>query len=697
MAEAVTAERAGRVAVLRLQAGPVNALGAALRAALFGQLAAAVADPDVGAIVLCAAGRIFSAGADIAEFAMPPAPDVPDLSALCLAVEASPKPVVAAIQGAALGGGLELALACHVRLAGPAARMGFPEVALGLLPGAGGTQRAPRLIGPAAALEMMLGGQPVDAAAAEAMGLVDGVVPDALEAAAVALAADLAAEGRPPARTRDRRGPLRDVAGWQAAVAAAREAQGAAARLPAPARIVDCVEAALLLPFDQGLAFERAAFEDLRASPQSAGLRHMFLAERRAARFAEAAVPPRDVAEVGVVGLGRTGAALVARCLRAGIGVSALAADSGALVAGLGRVADLQERDVLNGTMTAAERDAAWERLVPAADVVALDAADLVIEALPEDEALKARVLGELVTRRPGRIIASSTGWLDPARLAATSRAGGGLVGLAVQVDGAAVAELGVGPDTAPEAVATVAAVMRRLGLQPVRTGAAPGLIGARVTAALGTAADLLVEAGATPWQVDDALSAFGFAAGVYAARDATGLDREWTHRQRQGGVGAGGDLVDLLVTAGRLGTETGRGYYRHEAGATPAPDPEVTALLAEVRAAKGIVPRRVGSAEICLRCLAAAANEGARAVGEGVAVRPSDVDVVMVGAYGFPRWEGGPMHWAAARGLLVLRADLHRFAAEGAEAGAFWAPAPLIDTLIREGRTLSDLDRASA
>ncbi|MCA3557859.1 MAG: enoyl-CoA hydratase/isomerase family protein [Rhodobacter sp.] len=692
MTATVRQTRNGAVMVLTIDSPPVNALGAAVRAGLAEGLAAAQADPSVGAIVRCAVGANFSAGADIREFGRPAPRGVPGLPELCNRIEASGKAVVAAIEGTALGGGLELALAAHVRLAGPRARLGFPEVALGLLPGAGGTQRMPRLTGAGPALRLMLTGKPVPAQEALAIGLVDAVVEDA-EQTAVALAADLAAGRKTPVPTRDRQEGLRDAARYQAEVLSARA--GTAGRLPAPGRIVDCVEAALLLPFDRGLVLERAAFEDLAAGPESAGLRRAFFAERRVAVFPEADARANPVSLVGLVGLGATGAAIAALLLQAGLRVAAVVKGSGPLDAGLRRVSALLDQAEAAGRLSPEARAQAQARLSSAPELTALAGCELVIEALPEDEALKASVLGKLgQILRPGSVITTTVSWLDPARLALATGRPADVVGLHLcpPAERMRLAELGVSSQTRPEAVATLAALMRRIGKLPVRVGAAAGLVGNRVMAALRTAADLLLEEGASPSQVDAALQDFGFAMGPYRALDLAGLKRAWAHRQREsraGRPGYGGDLADMLVGAGRLGQVTGRGYYLHD-GQGVREDPEVLGLLGELRSAKGIAPRRIGSDEIRLRCLGAMANEAAKVLGEGLAQRPGDIDAILLAGYGFPRWRGGPMAWAADRGLLVLRADLRLFAPQAPE---FWAVAPLIDDLIREERHLDDLD----
>ena len=698
-ADVVRVTHDGGIAVLAIAAPPVNAMGRRLRAALDASLREVLADPAVQAVVLVAEGRHFSGGADIREFDLPADPAVPLMPAICDRVELAGKPVVAAIQGSALGAGLELALACHLRIAGPQARFGLPEVGLGLCPGAGGTQRLPRLVGAQAALRLMLSGRAIGPAEAQSLGMIDGLVDEGLREAAVALAAEIAAEvvagRRGLARTRDRTDGMRDAAAYQGAVASSRAAH-AKDRLPAAGRIVDCVEAAQLLPFDQGMAFERAAFDDLRSSPESAGLRHAFLAERRIADFPEAGAAGRLVQTVGIVGLGRTGARIALQMAANGYRVITAEHDAEALVAGLERVSDLQEQAVAAGRLTSEARDREWERLTPAIDLGALSQCDLVIEAVPDDLGAKSEVMAGLAAAlKPHAVFATSATFLTGEQLGRLTGRPADTVILRqpAPADRARLAEIGVGPATSPDAVATVVAVARKSGKLAVRVQAAPGLVGPRMQAALRMAADLLVEDGASPLQVDMALRAWGFAVGPYQASDIDGLDKDWADRQR---AAPGRDpaaryveLGDLLVESGRLGQETGRGYYIYDQGPGGREDPEVLALLAELRAAKGIIARPIGSDEIRDRCLAALANEGARILGEGVVPRASDIDVVMVGGQGFPRWQGGPMFRAEARGLLVLRAELRRFADQAPE---FWTVAPLIDRLIREGRKLSDL-----
>lgn len=693
MTQAVRVDHHGDVAVLVIDSPPVNALSHAVRQGLTDALAAVVADPEVRAIVIRAEGRTFPAGADIAEFGKPPVD--PWLPEVCNRIEASPKPVVAALHGTALGGGFEVALAAHWRIALASAKVGLPEVTLGILPGAGGTQRTPRLIGAEQAMAMMISGKPLDAAQAMSMGLIDRVVEDDLPGAAIALARALVDAGAAPRPTCDRTEGLRDPVAYEAAVAAART-RHAADRLPGPRRIIDCVEAALLLPFDRGLHYERAAFEDLVASPEAAGLRHAFFSERRAARMPEAAATPRPVVQVAVVGGGLMGAGIAYAALSAGYAVTLLDRDRDGLARGLERIAKLQESAVEKGRMTPAARDADWARLEGALDVAALGHVDLAIEAVFEDFDVKAEVLRGLDTvLRPGAVLATNTSYLDVNQLAQVTSRPADVVGLHFfsPAHVMRLLEIVVGAQTAPDVVATGLAFARRLGKVSVRAGVCDGFIGNRVLTAYRTAAEFLVEDGATPAQVDAAMREFGMPLGPFQVSDMAGLQIGWARRKR---LAATRDpsrryvaIADRLCEAGRFGQSNGKGWYAYD-GREGREDPDVTAIIDAERAARGIVPRSFGADEIRLRCLAAMAGEGARIVEEGIALRPSDVDVVKLFGYGFPRWEGGPMHWADRLGIVQLRNAIRSFADQAPD---FWVPAPILDDLIRNGRKFADLN----
>ncbi len=718
MSDPVSWENREGIALITIDNPPVNALGHAVRAGLQAAVEAAEADPAVRALVIAAAGRSFPAGADIREFDRPSA--APHLPELCDRVEACAKPVIAALHGTVLGGGLELALAAHVRIAEASARFGFPEVLLGLCPGAGGTQRAPRLIGAAAALELMLTGQPIGAAGAEALGLIDGVVAEGLIAAALALAADLA-RGPAPLPTRARDEGFRAPGLYEAAIAAAR-AEPAPAHLPAPGRIVDCVEAALLLPFEAGLAFERAAFEDLLETPAARALRHVFLAERRLAKMPELRASPREIARIGVIGAGRMGAGLTVALLAAGFPVTLIDRDRNRLVAGLERIADLHEAAIARGQMTAEQRDADWARLAGSAELRRLAEADLVIEATPEEAGAKAAVFAELGTfAKPGALLATTSAALDLTPLGAAAGRPRDLLALRFELpaQSARLVEIGLTTQTAADAVAGAAALARRLGKLALRAGPPGGLLIGRLAAALQEAADRLLLAGASPYAVDAALRAWGYEHGPYHAEDRIGLDIGQARRRRLAAgrapaEGAPG-LGDGLCEVGRLGQAVGAGWYRYPEGSLRGQeDAEVLAMLTAERyrrlagataaadgqpgttaglpqgAAPGTAAPPPDAAEIQRRCLLALVAEGARLVAEGCALRPSDVDMAAILALGYPRWRGGPLQTADEIGLLEVKTALAELAPE---APGLWSPPDLLGELVKNGRRFASLN----
>ena len=701
MSEPVETRVADGVATITLDNPPVNALSAALRAGAMAAVARAIADPAVRVIVLAAAGRTWPAGADIREFGRPP--QDPWLPALCNAIAASPKPVIAALHGTALGGGLELALAARCRLAEAGTRLGLPEVTLGILPGAGGTQRLPRLIGAREALAMMTGGAPVTAARAAEIGLIDGITEGAVLPAAEALARDHAAGRADLPLAPARAASAADPDDYLVAIAEARTALAArpAPHLPAPGRIVDCVEAALLLPEDEGQAYERAAFDELVASPEAAALRHAFLAERRAARQPDLdGVSPRKLERVGVVGGGLMGAGIATTLLGAGLTVTLVERDATALAAGLSRIATIHERAVARGQMTAEAREADWGRVHGATEIGALAGTDLVIEAVFEDEAVKIALFADLDrVLRPGAILATNTSYLDINRIAAATARPEDVIGLHFfsPAHVMKLLEIVVADQTAADVSATAFALARRIGKTAVRAGVCDGFIGNRILTAYRTATDFLLEDGASPYQIDRAMVGFGFPLGPYQVLDMAGLEISWARRKRLAPLRDPARryvaIGDRLCEAGWIGQKAGRGYYRYPEGARQGvEDPEVLALIAAEREAKGIVPRAVSAAEIRRRALAAMANEGARILEEGIARCPSDIDLVLLAGYGFPRWRGGPMHSADRAGLLQVRNDLRAFAREDE---VFWRPAELWDELIRNGRHFADLNGA--
>lgn len=671
------------IARIRIDNPPVNLLNEAVRTGLGAALAAAAANAGVRVIILAAEGKTWPAGADIREFGTPPGG--PTLPEICDLVAASTKPVIAALRGTVLGGGLELALAAALRLAEPGTRLGLPEVTLGILPGAGGTQRLPRLIGAKPALGLMLSGLPVAVDGAAEMGLVDAVAEGGAEAAAEALAASfIAGQADLPTAAERLAGRSADPNAWLAAVAAARAGIGAG-RLPAPRRIIDCVEAALLLPEDEGFAFERAAFAELVETPESAALRHVFLAERRAARQPDlAGAVPHQIFRAVIVGDCAAGARLAVDLLGLGIEVTMVETDAPSLSAGLARVAAVLEQAVASGRMESAARDAAWARIDGSVDGAAIATADLII-IRDHAPAETQRRIGADARRDAVIAVVADGAFAGALRLDRTLAAVGrpaDLAGLSLpQLAGARLAEVVTTPETAPDAAATLVSLMSRIGRQPVRARDARA-IGPRVFAAGRMAADLLVEAGASPFGVDRALRDFGFAAGLYEIVDALGFDAA-------GAAGRDPGFAAALAARGRTGRASGLGYYRYEQGRGEE-DREVLTLIASERRGRGVVPRRVAPSEIRARVLAAMANAGAGLIETGAARCPSDIDVAMITGYGFPRWTGGPMQVADAHGLLALRDELREYARDGEQ---LWRPAPLFDELIKNGLRFADLD----
>ncbi len=688
--EPVRYERHGAVACITIDNPPVNAASAAVRAGLVDAMARFAADADARAAVLTGAGRGFVAGADITEFGKPPQP--PTLPEVVAAIDGQTKPVVCVLHGATLGGGLEIALGAHRRIALAGATLGLPEVSLGILPGAGGTQRLPRLAGLEAAIEIITSARPIDAARARALGIVDAVVAgDDPRTEGLAAAQALMTEGPPPPRVRDLPAPAVDeaaLAPLRARIAAAHPGQ------IAQVTAFDAVVEGAALPFADALAHERALFVKLMDSPQRAALVHAFLAERRAARLPELdGVAPRAMDRLGVVGGGTMGAGIAAACLLAGLDVTLIERDTDAARAAADRVDTIVQGSVARGKLRAGRHaEIMATAFRTATDYAALRDADLVIEAVFEDLDAKRAVFSELDRAcRPGAVLATNTSYLDIDAIADATARPADVLGLHFfsPAHVMRLLEVVIPARTAPDVAATGLALARRLRKVAVRAGAAEGFIGNRILQATRASADRLVLAGATPAQVDAALQGFGFAMGPYAVLDLAGIEIGQAARRRLG-VTAVGDWADALVDRGALGRKAGRGYYLHDGTRPPPPNPEAEALIAEARARAGVTARPIPDDEIVARVMAAMVNEAARVVGAGVARRPLDVDVVLVHGYGFPRWRGGPMHWADAQGLDRIAAQITGWAAEDP---AFWRPAPLLADLAARGARFADLD----
>jgi len=686
-------ERRGNVAVLTLDYPPVNGIGAQLRTDLMAALERAIADARVQAIVVTGTDKSFSAGANVKEFGTPAATRDPRLAALIAAFENSPKAVVAAISGTCMGGGLELALGAHYRVARADAVIGLPEVKLGLMPGAGGTQRLPRAIGLQRALQMIVCGDSAPAGQFRDTALFDVVTDGDPVVAGVAFAEQVIARQQPLPRLRDRSADAPDA---RAVLDAARAR--AAGPFPAPLRCVEAVGWCLDRPFEEALQLEREAFLQLMASPESRALRHAFAAERAAARiegFPDDA-PLREIRKVGVLGAGTMGAGIATAFLNAGFPVTLLETKQEALDRGLAAIRRNYDGSLKKGKLTAAEVGRRLDSVTPTLEYAALADADLVIEAVFEDMGVKEAVFRKLdALCKPGAILASNTSYLDINRIAAFTRRPADVLGLHFFSPAHVMRLLEVvrGAKTADDVLATCLALARKLKKVGVVAGVCDGFIGNRMLFRYTASAFELVRAGASPQQVDAALQKFGMAMGPLRMGDLAGLDISWAVRKRRAAEAPGSVrrvMPDKLCEAGRFGQKTGAGWYRYEGGnREPLPDPATDALVEAFRREEGVVPRTVRDEEVVERCIFALVNEGARILEEGIAARASDIDVVYLNGYGFPAHRGGPMLYADTVGLRHVVLALERFAAEpGADPS--WRPAPLLVRLAEQGRTFN-------
>ena len=689
----VNLEKRGGIAVLTLNAPPVNALGSAVKQAIADHLDALLADESIDAIVLAGSGKHFSAGADIKEFgeAASRGPSLPDLIDR---LEASAKAVVAALHGTVAGGGLELAMGCHYRVADESAQLSLPEVTLGILPGAGGTVRLPRLIGVEAALDLILNGRRVSAGEAVALGLVDEMAP---RGAVVERAAEFARKvsRRTPRRTRE-------IVLAPAPAAVMSRVEGdlrkAARGRKAPLAALDCVKRGLSLPFEAAAKVERETFMELLHSSESRALRHVFLAEREAQKAGELkkGTTMRAIRTVGVVGFGTMGAGIAMAFANAGIPAVVTDATEEAVDRGLAKVRSTYEESLAKGRISAEECASRIGLVRGATDYEALAPSDLVIEAVFEEMNVKHDVFARLDEVCSDRaILATNTSSLDVDEIAEATRDPSRVLGLhffspanlmkLVEVVRPATVSVNV--------LSSSLDVVKRIGKIGVVVGVCDGFVGNRMLYAYRRQADFLLEEGALPQQVDAALRDFGMAMGPFQIGDLAGLDIGWRIRKRQAATRAKdlrySPIADRLCEMGRFGQKAGAGWYRYEKGSrTGAPDPEVEALVLAVSKELGFKRRLISDAEIVERCFAALVNEGALLLEEGVAARAGDIDVIWIHGYGFPRHRGGPMHWADDFGLEKIKTAIDRM---HAEQGALVRPSALLNQLARDGRRFGD------
>ncbi|MGO9429336.1 3-hydroxyacyl-CoA dehydrogenase NAD-binding domain-containing protein [Rhodoblastus sp.] len=685
----------GAVAVITLNNPPVNGMNHAVRQGIVAGLDRAAADAAVKAVVIIGSDRLFSGGADIGEFGTPKTIAEPNLWTVIDTVEKSTKPVIAAIGGVCVGGGLELALGAHFRIAKPDASIALPEVKLGLLPGAGGTQRLPRAIGVEAALNLIASGQPAPAERFKGTALFDEFVEGDLLDAALAFAEKVVAEKRPLKLVRDIKvdHPQRE-AYFQFARNTVRAVAGP---LPAPLKCVEAVAAAVGKPFDQGIAVERSLFMSLMGSPESRALRHAFFGERAASKIPDVPddTPIRKVAKVGVIGAGTMGGGIAMNFLSAGIPVIVLEMKQEALDKGFGAIRANYEGAVKKGRLSQDKTSACLGLLKGSLSYADLGDCDLIIEAVYEDLSVKEAVFKELdKVAKPGAILASNTSTLDVNAIASFTKRPTDVVGLHFFSPANVMKLLEVvrGAATAKDVLATVMQLARKIRKTAVVAGVCDGFIGNRMIEHYGRMAALLVEEGATPWQVDKALEKWGMAMGPFRMFDLAGNDIAWAIRKRRYVEMPHiryAKCADRLCELGRFGQKTGRGWYLYLPGSRNAiPDPEIEEMLAAYRKENGVTPRKISDAEIVERCIYALVNEGARLLEEGIAQRASDIDIVYLSGYGFPAHRGGPMLYADEVGLYKVARRMKEFAANSGD--NFWTPAPLIAQRVAEGKSLT-------
>ena len=683
--DVVDLEVRGGVAIVRVDNPPVNALGRAVRDGIYDAVSGAQQDSAVKAIVLVCAGKTFIAGADIREFGKPPEgrslPDVLD------SIEKGPKPVVAAIHGTALGGGLEVALTCHYRVAASGAKFGLPEVKLGILPGAGGTQRLPRVVGVERALDMITSGDPVGTKEALELGLVDAVVSGDLTADAVTFAAKVAAEAKPLPRVRDRNDKLKVdpsvFAKFRKSIA--KKTKG----FPAPEKIVQCVEAAVSKSFDEGIQFERQAFNELRASNESKAQRYYFFAEREAAKVPDVPsdTPQRAIKKVGVIGAGTMGGGISMNFLNIGTPVVMVETKQDALDRGVGVIRKNYERTASKGKLTTADVEKRMGLITPTLQIEQLADCDLIIEAIFENMEIKKEVFGKLDRiAKPGAILASNTSYLDVNEIASATKRPEDVIGLHFfsPANVMKLLEIVRGAKSGKDVIATSMSLGKTISKIPVLVGVCRGFVGNRMLAARRDQAQALLMQGTMPWDIDRVLEDFGMPMGPFAMGDLAGLDIGWDAKTSKPDA----VLRDKLVEMGRRGQKTGAGWYNYDPQTRErSVDPQIEALVAEYAKKGGGEQRKAGDEEILERCMYAMVNEGAKILEEGIASRASDIDVVWVNGYGWPVYRGGPMFWADTVGLKKIVETMIGFQSRF---GDGWKPSELLRKLAEQGKSFT-------
>ena len=691
----VSLRRDGNVAIITIDNPPVNALRHGVRKGIQDCVIAARDDAAVEAIVITGAGRTFVAGADITEFGKPPrAPSLIDVIATLDDVK---KPTIAAVHGTPLGGGLELTMGCHFRVAAPTTRLGLPEIKLGLIPGAGGTQRLPRLVGMAKAMPMILSGDPIPAKDALAAGLVDEIIEGDLVAGAVAFARKVLAEKRPLLRVKDRDEKLKEAranpAKFDEIVAQhAKKTRG----LQAPAAAIDAIRMTLDTPIDEAQKKEREFFMKLVVGDQSKAQRHIFFAERDAAKVPGIGkdVKPREIKKAAVIGAGTMGGGISMNFANVGIPVTIIENNEDALKRGMATIEKNYATSVQRGSLKPDEMQKRLALFTPSTDLNALKDADIVIEAVFENMPVKKELFANIEKiAKPGAVLATNTSYLNVDEIAQTTHRVGDVVGMHFFSPAHVMRLLEIvrGTATSPDVLATAMAVGRTIRKVPVVVGVCDGFVGNRMLSARGIESEKLLLDGALPQDVDGALTEFGFPMGPFAMSDLAGIDVGWRSRKERG---VRAEIADSLAEQGRFGQKTGKGFYLYE-GRSPRPDPEVEKLIVDASVRLGVKRRNVSKEEIIERLVYPMVNEGARILEEGIATRSGDIDVVWLYGYGFPAWRGGPMHWADTVGLKKIRDRLRKLAVETGDKRH--EPAALLNKLADEGGSFDSYGAAKA
>jgi 3-hydroxyacyl-CoA dehydrogenase len=689
----------GDVAVITLNNPPVNGLGFDTRMAFAAGVDRAVDDPTVRAIVITGAGKAFSGGADIREFGSPKALAEPNLLSLIKLLEDCPKPVVAALHSVCMGGGLELALGAHYRVAAPGTNIALPEVKIGLVPGAGGTQRLPRVLGVETALNMIVSGEPVKSEVLFGLPgqkLVDRLIEGDLLDGAVAFAREVA-DRRPLPRVRDL--PSAHPQGDAYFQFARNTVKAMAKHFPAPVRCIDCVEQSTKMKFDDGMVYERAAFLALMMTPECKALRHAFFGERAASKIPDVPedTPVREIRKVAVIGAGTMGGGISMNFLNAGIPVTILETSQEALDRGVGVMRRNYEAQVKKGKLKPEQYEQRMALLTTTLSYDAIRDADLVIEAVFEDLGVKEQVFRRLdEVMKPGAILASNTSTLDLNRIASFTKRPQDVVGMHFFSPANVMKLLEVvrGDKTAKDVLATVMAIAKKIRKTAVVSGVCDGFIGNRMLEQYIRQAMFMLDEGATPAQIDKAIEAFGFAMGPFRMSDLAGNDIGWAIRKRRYVEKPEirySRIADRLCEMGRFGQKTGAGWYDYQPGKRDAiPSPVVEKMIEDHRRELGITPRAIGDEEIVQRLVFALVNEGAKILEEGIASKASDIDMVYLTGYGFPLHRGGPMCYADTFGLFNVVQAMKRFARNPHDDAGFWTPAPLLAKLVAESRTFT-------